>query len=336
MTAGSAALPTISVALATRNGSEFIAEQLTSILRQIPAPLEVVVSDDASTDNTVSIIRAVFSEVVSTLPVPVPTLAVLENSKALGVTANFEQACRNCVGDLIALSDQDDVWREGRLRRFAELFASRPELLLANSDASLIDDRGRTIGASLLATIRATRAEKRALAGGAAFDVLIRRNLVTGATVVFRRELLERSLPFEPSWVHDEWLAIIGAATGRLGFIDKPLIQYRLHSSNQIGASRLTLARGVARLQTPRADRNARLLSHATTLVARLAMLEYPLHAGVRESANGKLKHERFRSGLPARRAARVVPVLRAAVRGDYRRYSRGATDAFRDLIQPL
>jgi hypothetical protein len=329
-------VPSVSVALATHNGVRFVEEQLRSILSQDPAPMEIVVSDDASTDGTVETVESVFAHMVDSATPAATRLIVIRNVVPLGVTANFEQACIRCAGELIALCDQDDVWESGRLRLFTDLFAHNPELLLANSDATLIDESDTVIGASLLATIRATQWEKQALANGSAFDALIRRNLVTGATAVFRRELLARALPFERAWLHDEWLAIIGAATGRLGFIDKPLTRYRQHASNQIGASRFTLARGVGRLRAGRADRNARLLSQAITLVERLEVMQRPLHPGVIETANAKLRHERFRSALPARRIARVIPVLRVFARGDYRRYSRGPADALRDVVQPF
>src|SRR4051812_21689758 len=121
----------VSVALCTHNGAAFIAEQLESIAGQRPAPAEIVLSDDASADDTVAIARAVMAEH------PGIDFRVLENRPALGVTGNFERAVAACTGDLVALSDQDDLWHDGRLALVSAIFASRPELLLLHSDARL-------------------------------------------------------------------------------------------------------------------------------------------------------------------------------------------------------
>src|SRR4051812_16867623 len=123
----------VSVALCTHNGAAYIAEQLASIVAQNPQPAEIVLSDDASTDDTVAIARGIMSEH------PGIDFRVLENRPALGVTGNFERAIAERGGELIALSDQDDLWHPGRLAAIAAIFADRPELLLLHGDARLVD-----------------------------------------------------------------------------------------------------------------------------------------------------------------------------------------------------
>jgi glycosyltransferase involved in cell wall biosynthesis len=328
-------LPSVSVALATHNGAAFIDEQLRSIVAQSLVPFEIVLSDDASHDGTVEIARASFDRAVADLGVHGLALRTLSNRTPLGTTANFENACAHCIGDLIALSDQDDIWEPERLRVLVDAIASDPDVLLVHSDASLIDETGAPLAGSLLATIRVSRAEKRAIRSGHAFDVLLRRNIVTGATTIFRRGLLELARPFPPAWVHDEWLALIAAATRSVRLVDEPLTRYRQHSANQIGAQALTVRRGIGRLQSSRRERNARLLEHATTLAERLTPLADAVHPGALDKVAAKVRHERFRSALPDRRAARLLPILGAVIAGRYRRYSRGPVDAVRDLVQP-
>ncbi|MBC7760514.1 MAG: glycosyltransferase, partial [Candidatus Saccharibacteria bacterium] len=112
----------VSVALCTRNGAQFIEAQLRSILNQSVQPHEVILSDDASTDDTVAIARAVMNDDSG------PILTVIPNPIALGITANFEQAILACSGEFIALCDQDDVWHPHRLSRALQQFEAQPSL----------------------------------------------------------------------------------------------------------------------------------------------------------------------------------------------------------------
>jgi hypothetical protein len=321
------------VALCTHNGARFVAEQVASILDQVPAAAELVVGDDASTDGTVAIIEKLVAAKHAADPANAPRLTVLSHDPALGVVRNFESAITACEGDLIALSDQDDVWHEGKLAALAEAFAADPNLLLAHSDARLVDGEGKPLGLTLLDAVEATRAERRGLASGDALPVLLRRNLVTGATVMVRQELRDAALPFPADWVHDEWLAAIAASVGRLRLLPLPLIDYRQHGGNQIGAQRPTMADRWARLREPRAERVVRLERRALSLSARLDHLAAPETA--QREVRAKLAHEAARGRLPRFPLWRVRGVLAGAAAGRYSRYSRGGLDVLRDLVQP-
>src|SRR4051812_44291759 len=98
---------TISVAMGAYNGEAFIGEQLASIAGQSKLPIELVICDDASTDSTVNRIE----EFARAAPFPIRTY---RNEANLGVAGNFGRAIGLCNGDLIALSDQDDVWKPGK------------------------------------------------------------------------------------------------------------------------------------------------------------------------------------------------------------------------------
>ena len=325
----------MSVALCTHNGSKFLAEQLLSILAQRPSPIEIVLSDDASTDGTVELAISTVEDYRSDHPDVGTELVVLRNKAALGVIRNFEAAMLACRGDLIALSDQDDIWHDGRLAKAQAEFERQPELLLVHSDARLVDVDGAPIGHSLFDALEVTTVEKGLLAAGDGFPILIRRNLVTGATVVVRRTLVEDAAPFSQAWVHDEWLAIIGASLGMVRLIPEQLIDYRQHGSNQIGAIKPTLRHKLTKLREPREERNANLVERAVVLEHKLAQfadrVPYSKLRGVRK----KLAHERFRLSLPRVRLLRVIPVLGRALVGEYSRYGRGTIDVLRDLTQP-
>lgn len=322
----------VSVALCTYNGERFIGEQVRSILDQTVPAFELVVSDDASSDRTLAIVAEVFAE-ARAAGVVVPELRVFRNEMPLGVVRNFEQAIRECRGDLIALSDQDDRWVPEKLERFVHAFAEHPDLLLINSDARLVGESGEPLGYSLFEALVLSQAERTRVRSGAGFAALLGRNIVTGATTVFRRALLEVALPFPGSWVHDEWLAVLASAFGDFDFLDEQLIDYRQHGANVIGAGRVTFAEKLARLREPRNERNRRLLERADALRDRLATAG--ADEGFVAAATAKVEHERVRSGLPAVRIARLGGVVREFGRGGYSRYGRGAQDALRDLVQP-
>jgi glycosyltransferase involved in cell wall biosynthesis len=323
----------ISVALCTRNGAAFVREQVQSILAQSRPVDEIVLSDDASTDDTVELVRRAVKVQIG-LGGDVE-LKVLRNKKALGVVRNFEQAVMATTGDLVALSDQDDVWHPDRMRTIVEVFAAEPSLELVFSNARLVDGSGAPLRHSLFSALSMTAREKRELRGRGAFAALLGRNLVTGATVVFRRGLLDLAIPFAPDWVHDEWLAALAAATGGIRMLEPLLIDYRQHGGNQIGAGRLSLSEKVGRVAENRAERNARLLARSNELVARLEKLGDRVSPAVLNEARAKVDHEALRSGLPVGRGQRIPTVTRELVTGRYARYGRGVLDAGRDLLQP-
>ncbi|MGV8884441.1 MAG: glycosyltransferase family 2 protein [Microbacteriaceae bacterium] len=322
----------ISAALCTHNGALYVVQQVESILAQTVQPDEIVLSDDASTDATVDLVRQTVAAH------PDVELLVFHNDPALRVTKNFEQAMLACTGDLIALSDQDDLWAPDRLERIAEVFAARPDVLLVHSDARLVDANGDPLGETLFGSLEITAAELSAIDEGHTFDALMRRNLVTGATTVVRRSLLETAAPFPTSWVHDEWLAVIAAVMGRTAVLREPLIDYRQHGANQIGAAKLSARQKLRKLGVSREERNRGLVARAADLTERLERLSErgELARGrALETARAKLAHERARYALPANRVARVPSVVRSLARGGYARYSRGVLDAVRDLVQP-
>ena len=328
--------PEVSVALCTHNGERFIAEQLLSILNQSRLPREIVLSDDASTDATVAIAETTFATFAAAHSHAPVELTVLRNGVAFGVTKNFEQAILACRSDLVALCDQDDVWMPHRLERLVGVFAARPRLQLVHSDARLIDDSGEDLGETLFEAYEVTAELQNLIHSGAAFTVLMHRNVVTGATVVMRRELAAAAAPFPANWVHDEWLAVVAATLGELDLVADQLIDYRQHGGNAIGARRLSFAGKFARMVEPGAKRNARLLARATSLAERLRDLGDLVPSERLAATEHKLRHEEARSELSVHRAARVVPVLRELRTGRYGEFGRGVSDAVRDLLQPL
>lgn len=318
--------------MCTHNGARFVVAQIESILWQVPRPREIVVGDDASTDATLAIVRAAVDE-SNRLHVGSPvSLVVLERSQPLGVVRNFEETLGACTSSLVALSDQDDLWPEGRLARLLPLFDD-PSVSLVHTDARLVDAHGSDLGTRLLAALEASDDELEALERGAGFPVLLRRNLVTGATVLLRKDLADRAMPFPESWVHDEWLAMMAAVEGGLRLLREPWLDYRQHGGNAIGASEVTWGRRWERLREPRDERAPRLVARASALVERLTMTRP--ESRELSDARGKLAHERHRAGLSSWQLLRLPGIAAGVISGRYRRYNRGAIDILRDLVQP-
>jgi len=323
--------PAVSVALCSRNGARYLPAQVRSICTQEPPPVQIVLSDDGSSDDSVAVVRRTLEECGAASTIE---LTVFENAKPLGVARNFEQAIRACRADLIALSDQDDVWHAGKLARMTTSFEANPKLLLLHTDARLVDARLEPLGLSLFQALEVRESELAAIAAGRAFDVYLRRNLVTGATTMFRRGLLDAALPFSQEWIHDEWLGAIAAATGSVEVLPEPLIDYRQHGGNQIGAKRLRLADKLRKAMDRRGTKHADRLRRAEALLARLLSLKGLVPASIVSSQREKVEHQRFRAGLPASRIARLLPVLAEAMRGRYDRYGRGMQAIAQDLLE--
>ncbi|MDM0011096.1 glycosyltransferase family 2 protein [Variovorax sp. J22P168] len=326
----------ISVALCTHNGARYIAEQVRSICLQTLPPTEIVLSDDASTDDGVQVAKATLEACMQEKPGLHIAFRSFRNDPALRVTKNFEQAVRACTGELIALSDQDDVWHPERLARMHAEFARRPDLLLLHTDARLVDGSLKPLGNTLFHALEVQPFELDWLHGGRAFDVFLRRNLVTGATTLFRRSLLEQALDFPREWLHDEWLGIVASAVGRVDALEDPLIDYRQHESNQIGARRDSFLGKVGKALASRGTTHHERARKAELLLERLLSLGDQVSPDTIHKLRDKIEHQRFRAALPASRVARCLPVLREAMTGRYDKFGRGVRGVVRDLFESV
>jgi len=218
----------LSIALCTYNGAVYLKEQLESIAAQTRTPDELVISDDQSTDDTLRLIE----EFASTAGFPV-RLSVNESN--LGIAKNFEKAISLCRGDVILLSDQDDVWHSDKLESVERIFEKRPELSLVFSNAELVDETLRLFDETLFDWVHFDGQKQRLVKSGRALDLQLRENLVCGCTVAFRANLKELVLPIsgDGPLIHDGWIVLLIAAVGEIDFINRPLLKYRQHSAQQ-------------------------------------------------------------------------------------------------------
>lgn len=218
---------TLSAALTTCNGAKYLDAQLESIAKQTRRPNEIVASDDASTDDTVSIIQQ-FSR---TAPFPI---RLHKNAVRLGWARNFVHVAQLCSGELIAFCDQDDVWLPTKLERcITELSAA---------DVSLVYHDALTV-TSTLVPYGSLKRLPLANREGAALDLPPFANPY-GFTIVFRRGLLDFSdlydLSLDPDrpgqpMAHDQFFFFLASALGRVRYVPETLVYYRQHGGNVVG-----------------------------------------------------------------------------------------------------
>jgi glycosyltransferase involved in cell wall biosynthesis len=318
-----------SAALCTFNGARFLEPQVTSLFAQERTLDQIVAVDDASTDASFSLLESLAAR----SPVP---MQVYRNPSTLGYVRNFERAISLTRGDVIFLCDQDDAWYPEKTRVCMELFEADPGAMLVHSDAHVVDAELRTLSDSLFATLRVSRAERRLEDEARSFELLLKRNIVTGATTVIRRSLFEHAAPFPAEWVHDEWLALMGSLMGKLVRIDRPLIKYRQHAANQIGADR----RGpVWRLETLLAsggDYQRRQLLRMQRLYDRMLQMQPPPQRAALALVEKTLAHSAVRASLTHARPRRVPLILREMLNRCYFKYSRGWISIARDFVGPI
>lgn len=316
----------ISVALCTYNGAAYLREQLASLSAQVLSPCELIVCDDASQDETVSLIRSFADEA----PFPV---RLIVNEKSCGTTANFEQAIRLSSGDLIALCDQDDVWHPDKLQLIAATFERESDTLIAFSDAEVVDEQLQPLGYTLwgYAGFNRSRRDK------ALLPEFLKHCPAFGMTMVFHSSLRQHILPIPQNIPHDMWTGLMGVALeGKAALINKTLVKYRQHASQQTGG--LSRPRGFWQkmLKRPSFDRDPLLdnLKLYAGVQKRLETLpDSVVAAGSRTMFQAKVDHLRTRAAMPRRKLSRLPAIAREFFGLHYHRYSNGIYSAVKDAL---
>lgn len=239
--------PKISVCMAAWNGERYITQQLRSILDQLRTEDEVIIVDDASTDNTRECVRALND----------PRIRLIENDRNCGVTQTFERALRHASGEMIFLTDQDDLWEPNKVAVTLAAFREHPGSRMVVSDASIIDEEGKLIAPSYFAA-------RGAFADGCIANIL--RSKYLGCLMAFRSSLRAEIFPFprKAGVLHDIWIGLRNRLSGGGSvFVEAPLVRYRRHNANA------TPATGLSRIQQ---------LRNRMNLFSALAAFDYREH----------------------------------------------------------
>ncbi len=218
----------ISVAMCTYNGALFVREQLDSILAQEYLPDELVVCDDCSEDDTLLILNR-FAAIA---PFEV---RVVVNKRNLGFIQNFENCLLLCTGDIIFLADQDDIWEKDKVRVIVDYFERNTDSDVVFTNASIINDASVVLETGDLWDRISFSGKEQSLK--MVEHMLIKGCIVTGATMAFRKEILQEQLPFFDTslFLHDALIANKAALYDGLGYINKYLTRYRLHTAQAAG-----------------------------------------------------------------------------------------------------
>ncbi|MEO6524910.1 MAG: glycosyltransferase family 2 protein [Mucilaginibacter sp.] len=262
----------VSVAMATYNGGMYLKQQLDSILNQTYIVDEIIISDDHSTDNTLSILNEYQEKGL---------IKYMINGSEGGVIANFKNAVKHCKPtNYIALADQDDIWLPQKIKvNIDELSQISPEIpALAFSDLSVIDGNNKQLNQSFFKEIVEADPQFEKLRS------LLYSNKVIGCTTMFNpaMRLYFDSMP-NNVFMHDYWIALISFTFGKHIYINEPLIQYRRHGSN-VTATHDSLAKKIAKeLKDYLFNRRVELDEHIDTVILFSGLYNQMVESGVKK-----------------------------------------------------
>jgi glycosyltransferase involved in cell wall biosynthesis len=204
--------PLISIVLCTYNGAVYLQKQLESLLEQSYQNFEIIICDDASTDNTPQLLASYASN---------EHIRIYYNKVNIGLTNNIEQALSYCKGDYLAFCDQDDFWEKDKL---TILYDAIQDDMLIYSDSELVDENGEKMNIRL--------SQLRNMHTGNNILGFVFSNCVWGHTILIRSSLLEYVLPIPAGIPHDSWMGFVAACVNRIKYYDLPLNFYRQHQNS--------------------------------------------------------------------------------------------------------
>lgn len=300
--------------MTTYNGAEYLEQQLNSFLSQTRRPDEVVVVDDGSTDGTVDILR-IFS---ARAPFGV---RIYENETNIGFVKNFERAISYTDGDILFLSDQDDVWFPNKIEVVLSVLSDNSKLLSVTNDQMITDSKLNPSGVTKMANLKNL---------GLPSNVMI-----TGCCTAIRSEMKKMVLPIpDKCESHDGWIASVADLYDARVMLDDVLQYYRRHERNasqsQISRSgRLSKFDGLFRIDRQKIRSQLLVeISVARQLESRVRgelgawggeMFSDMTIRNARQLATGEVRKLERRQALRLQRHPfRIVFMLMALARGDY------------------
>ena len=205
----------LSICMATYNGEKFLKAQIDSILSQLDINDELIISDDGSTDNTIAIIEGYSDE----------RITLLKNIAKHGFINNFENALKHASGDYIFLCDQDDVWKQNKIKIMIEAL-QKADLVV--HDADIVDKDLNKTGKTYYSTMH----------NSSNFLMNLYKTRFLGCCMAFNHNVLLKTLPF-PEGIdgHDYWIGMYALLHFKVKFISDILILYRRHGVNASSSS---------------------------------------------------------------------------------------------------
>ncbi|WP_313127210.1 glycosyltransferase [Proteiniclasticum ruminis] len=221
----------VTVLLATyRPNTIYFEHLLQSIDSQTYENLELLIRDDSASEEQFEIVKSLVELNIRKIPYKIE-----KNPSNFGSNRTFELLAKESSSKYVAFCDQDDVWLPEKIELLMKTIKMN-EAVLCYSDLSIINSNGEFVTSSF----RNVNRRIKHMEGENLLSFFFRRNCVTGCTMLVTRSVLEKAMPFlHDYFVHDHWIALIAATEGRIAYVNKPLVKYRLHDQNQIGATLL-------------------------------------------------------------------------------------------------
>ena len=253
-------MKSVSIVLPTFNGIKHLPSQFESYLSQTRLPDEIVIIDDGSDDGTWELVKSLEREH--------PDLVqVFRNESNLGVTKNFERGIKKATGDVLFLSDQDDVWAETKVERQLEVYRDYDVGLVCH-DAAIM---GQT--ETLWERLYGGHDPLTGTSPRSCINELTLRNFAQGASIMIDADLKEYMLPIPTGWMYDHFLAYVATATTGLIDIPDTLLRYRQHEAQERGAAAGVLGKAYAEWKRP-PEEYRKYVNWWTALRDRLAELD--------------------------------------------------------------
>lgn len=224
--------PTISICMATYNGGEYLKQQIDSIFAQSNQDWQLLIRDDGSCDDTITIIEDYIARC------PGRVKLVTGKERHLGASLNFGQLLEYADTEYIMFSDQDDIWLPNKIeltlnvmKATEQIYPDKP--VLTHTDLKVVDSDLNIIADSMWSY------QKLFPEIGDDLSKIMAQNVVTGCTMMINRKARDVSTPIPAEAImHDWWTAINVAKHGKIVYVSAPSILYRQHSKNEIGAQK--------------------------------------------------------------------------------------------------
>lgn len=317
----------MSVAMCTHQGEAYVLQQLRSIAGQTRPPDELVIRDDCSTDQTVALVRQFARDAAFRVNLTV-------NEHRLGVARNFEKSIGQCKGEFIFCADQDDVWHPQKLQKLVERLESAPSAGFVFCNAQIVDEDLEPTGRTLWGSLGFTADIRREFLEGGALAYMLREGIAAGMTMGFRSGFKSLVLPVPAGWGHDHFIPLLIASVAEAELVPECLVQWRQHTAQQTGVSRVRLDRRVrAAVKRDAADQSLKMQlwksAHQRLLDNRA---QYAVPPQVLDQFAAKVQHLHARSQIQRRVSS--WQLLRDEVfSGNYSRYSRGWWSVASDVL---
>ncbi len=217
-----------SVAMATYNGAGYLTQQLESLASQEKLPLELVVCDDGSTDETVAILE----DFSAKSPFPI---RIYRNEENLGFADNFLKATSLCKGQFISFCDQDDVWLPNKLKDACEAIEKNPDVQLVLQNAYICNEQLERSDRIFPNMIPPRRYGKQSQFG---FWVWLGFLQTVRASILETTARIDRPRNYYPGhklMSHDKLTCLLANALGGIVVLPEPAALYRRHSNALTG-----------------------------------------------------------------------------------------------------